>query len=151
MDYTGIYKVDMIHTPVPTDDGFDVVWADKDQYMAMGDTSDPHEMREREQMFSCLLKVDEDGHCYTMVAIPDDVPQEEIDKAIADGAKVIDGTYLIMDEGTPWEMRGEDFYTCSGMDGEFLGEKTDPWVKSNREDGSIVLGDFVEIKYVKVK
>lgn len=152
MNYTGLYRIDMIHTPVPTDDdGFEYVWADKEQYIAMGDASDPHEMAERAQMFNSFLKVDEDGNCYNMFLIPDDVSKEELDNAIADGAKVIDGKYLIMDEGTPWEMRGDDFYTRSGMDGELLGEKTDPWVKSGREDGSIVMGDFVEIKYVKAE
>lgn len=152
MSFIGTYKVDMIHTPSPTDeDGLEYVWADREAYMAMGDTSDPHEMQEREQLFACLLKVDEDGNCYNLIQIPEGVSQEEIDAAIADGAKVIDNNYLIMDEGTPWEMRGEDFYTRSGMDGELLGEKVDPWIKSNCEDGSIVLGNFVEIKYVKVE
>ena len=104
----------------------------------------------RAPTFDSLLQVNEDGMCYNMMAIPEGVPQEEIDQAVAGGAKLVDDKYIIMDEGTPWEMRGDEFFTKSGVGGELLGQQVDPWIKSNEDDGSIVMGDFVKIKYVRI-
>lgn len=150
MSFIGTYKIAQINAPEVTEDGFKFVWATPEEYVAMGDQNDPQEIAEREQMGNALLKVDEDGNCYTMIEIPKDIAQEELDDALAHGARIVDEKYIIVDEGTPWEMRGDDFYTRSGVDGELFNEKTDPWVKSNVDENTIILGNLIEIKYTRM-
>ena len=150
MSFVGTYKIVQLHTPEVTEDGFNFVWATPEEYVAMADPNDPNEAAERAQMGSALLKVDEDGNCYTMIEIPEGIDQAEIDDALAHGARLVDDKYIIVDEGTPWEMRGDDFYTKSGVDGELFDEKTDPWVKSNVDENTIILGNLIEIKYARI-
>lgn len=147
MDYTGLYKIDMIHTFVPDGDSFAVKWVTPDEYI--GIATDDDDRRERIQTMSCLLQIRDNNLCYTLMPIPEGVSEDEIKAAIEQGADIVDNKYICTGEPKPWEFRGEDLYIKSGSEGEVLGEKTDPWIKANQEDGSLIYGDIAQIKYVK--
>lgn len=157
MNYTGTYKIISIHTILPATaedekEGLKEAWLTPEEYVKTMSSGDPHEDAELNMVAYGRLLVEEGGKLYDLIAIPDGVSKEDIDAAVAQGSKVYDEKYLLADpeDFKEWEMRGDDFYTKTGIQGTILGEETDPWIKSNQDDGTIILGEFVQIKYEKI-
>lgn len=157
MDYTGTYKIISIHTILPSKsedgaEGLKAAWLTPEEYVAAMASGDPRQDAQLGMVAYGRLLVEEGGKLYDLIAIPDTVSKADIDAAVAQGSKVYDEKYLLADPSDfkEWEMRGDDFYTKTGMQGSILGEETDPWLKSNQDDGTIVLGELVRIKYEKL-
>ena len=108
MDYVGNWQFHSIGTF--GDEGMEYLDAQAylDSAMPYVDESDPEavaeEMDERRKMIRTRVKVCPDGLLYLMMPIPEGVPQEEVDAAIAAGEiKVMDG--MIYDNALNWEER----------------------------------------------
>ena len=104
-----------------------------------------NEIRERKAMAKMQLKICEGGKFYPLTPIPDDVSQQEIDEAVASGEfRIEDG--MLATGAMEWEERNGEFWFNSGIEGEALGEATDPWVKASNEDGTI---SFMTFNFMK--
>lgn len=79
----------------------------------------------------------EDGTAETQMRLPEDITQEQIDAAIEEGTKILDGWAVISTE--EWKTKdGKNLYN-TGREGEVLGEEVSPWVEIKE------IGDMIEI------
>ncbi len=150
MNYIGTWK---LHSVISFDDDNMPVYLTPEEYlnspMPYVDTSDEDEvaaeMRERKKIIGTQLKICEDGKLYMMMPLPEGVSQEEVDKAVAAGIiKVMDGA--IVDEPMSWELRGEEFWFDTGIEGEAFDEKVSSWVKPIDENGFF---NFMNFRFIK--
>ena len=148
MDYTGKWK---FHSVMTYDENDMPVYLTPEEYlnspMPYVDETDEEavadEMNERRKMIGTTIKICEDGKLYMLTLIPEDIPQEEVDKAVAAGViKLVDGA--IADEPMAWELRDGEFWFDTGIEGEVYGEKADSWVKPIDENG---LFNFINFRF----
>lgn len=96
-----------------------------------------HEMTERLGTINTVLEVTDDK-IYTMMPLPEEVSQEEIEEAVKAGAvEIRDGMMLI--EAYDCEIRDGELYMNSGIQGEIFGEATDPWEKVSFGDELVIV------------
>lgn len=150
MDYTGKWK---FHSVMTYDENDMPVYLTPEEYlnspMPYVDETDEEavadEMNERRKMIGTTIKICEDGKLYMLTLIPEDIPQEEVDKAVAAGViKLVDGA--IADEPMAWELRDGELWFDTGIEGEVYGEKADSWVKPIDENG---LFNFINFRFIK--
>ena len=111
------------------------VWRTVEEIAADPET-DPFDL----DMYQSVFVFGEDGFVRTIVALPEGTPQEEIDAAVEAGEIELYEPGFIAMEKTPWkEENGKMFYD-SGVEGEVLGEKTDPWTEIIPTDDGIRYG-----------
>ena len=83
---------------------------------------------------SMQLKLCENNELYLLIPIPEGVPQDELDAAVAAGElKIMDG--MLCQSPTRWEERGGELWYDTGIEGELFGEPADPWAKALDENG----------------
>ena len=150
MDYTGKWK---FHSVMTYDENDMPVYLTPEEYlnspMPYVDETDEEavadEMNERRKMIGTTIKICEDGKLYMLTLIPEDIPQEEVDKAVAAGViKLVDGA--IADEPMAWELRDGEFWFDTGIEGEVYEEKADSWVKPIDENGFF---NFMNFRFIK--
>lgn len=139
MAYIGTW---VFHSIGAMDDDGNMVYLGAEEYlnapMPYVDESDEEavadELRERKKMVGMQVKICDDGKLYLLSPLPEGIPQEEVDRAVAAGIiTLLDG----MMAGRPmaWEERDGELWYDTGMEGEVFGEKADSWVKAMTEDG----------------
>lgn len=97
-----------------------------------------HEMQERQKQIGSKIVVCEDGNMYMLSPLPENVSQEEIDKAVSAGIiKLYDG--MITDEPMKWEERDGEFW-CEFSFGE------EGMSRCSDDDGNIMI---MTTKYAK--
>lgn len=106
------------------DDNGKQVWRTVEEIAADPET-DPFDL----EMFNSIFIFSEDGFVRTIVALPEDTPQEEIDAAVETGEIELYEPGFIAMEKTPWKEENGKFFFDSGVEGEVLGEETDPWTE----------------------
>ncbi|MDD4142748.1 MAG: hypothetical protein PHR20_08210 [Bacteroidales bacterium] len=84
-----------------------------------------------------VMQFTEDGTFETLLPVPPDLPQSEIDEAIAQGMAIRDG-YAVL-ESKEWKAENGKNMLNTDTEGELLGEKVSPWVEIHE------LGDMIEI------
>ncbi len=139
MNYVGIWA---LHSVGVRDDDMNLVYVDAASYlnspMPYVDEDDPEavadEIRERKSVLTMRLRINEDGTLYTLIAIPEEATQEEVDEAVAAGEFIlVDG---MLCQGTNhWELRGDELWADLGM-------SADGWDKLSDEDGLLNLVVF---------
>ena len=151
MSYIGKWAFHSIAAMNDDDSGF--VYLSAEEYlkspMPYVDESDEEavadEMKERKNMVGTQIKVCEDGKLYMLMPLPEGVPQEEVDKAVAAGIiTLLDG--MMTDEPKAWEDRGGELWYDTGIEGEVFGEKADSWARAIDEDGYFT---FATTRFVK--
>lgn len=104
------------------------------------------ELEERRKNISTAIAVREDGSYATLMPIPEGIPKEDVDSAVASGDIIlIEG--MIALEVREWELRDGEFYHNTGDTGEIMGEAIDGWMKADYKDGLLQMGMF---KYKRV-
>ena len=150
MDYTGKWK---LHSVMVFDDDNMPLYLTPEEYlnspMPYVDENDEEavadEMRERRRMLGTFIKICEDGKLYMLTALPEGVSQEEIDRAVSAGViKLVDGA--IADEPKKWELRDNELWFDTGIEGEVYEEKADSWVKPIDENGFF---NFINFRFIK--
>ena len=150
MKYVGIWK---FHSVMTFDDSDMPVYLTPEEYlnspMPYVDESDEEavadEMNERRKLVGTFIKICDDGRLYMLMSLPEGVTQEEIDKAVAAGAiKLLDGA--IADEPMNWELRNDELWIDTGIEGDVFGEKSDSWVKPIDEEGYF---NFMNFRFTK--
>jgi len=134
MDLIGIWKCVEMNVFDPKT--CSIIWKTTEEINA-----DP-ELRESIGNAFEFVDINADGTVKWIMAIPEDVPQEEIDEALASGELVkYDDNHFAVDI-KPWKIVDGVFKYDSGMKGEVLGEAIDPWQEVKIDGDIIELGMF---------
>lgn len=150
MNYTGKWK---LHSVMTFDDDNMPVYLTPQEYldspMPYVDETDEeevvHEIQERRKMLGTFIKICEDGKLYMLIALPEDIPQEEVDKAVSAGIiKLVDGA--MADDPMNWELRDGEFWFDTGIGGEVYEEKVNSWIKPIDENGFF---NFMNFRFIK--
>ena len=106
-------------------------WLSFQEYMENENLND-----EIKSFLSARFVFDPDGSFKMVMAIPENVPQEEIDRAAAAGEiRLFDSRSMIAEEH-PWKEEDGKYYYDSGIQGEVLGEPVSSWMEiQETEDG----------------
>ena len=107
------------------------------KWLSVQECMDNEKMGDEIKSFlSARFVFEPDGLFKTVMAIPEGVPQEEIDRAAAAGeVRLFDGRSMIVEEH-PWKEENGKYYYDSGIQGEVLGEPVSPWMEiQETEDG----------------
>ncbi|MBQ3526946.1 MAG: hypothetical protein IJA52_00110 [Clostridia bacterium] len=153
MNYVGKWIFDSIGV---RDDSFNLVYLSAEEYLkspipSYVDEADEeavaYEMHERKAAISIVLEVRDDGKVYTFAPISEEATPEQIKAAIEAGEiTVVDG--MIVGGVADWEMRGDEMWLDSGIEGEVFGEAADPWVKVADSDEYI---DYINMRFKKAE
>lgn len=114
------------------DDNGKQVWKTVEE-IAADPEADPFDL----EMYDSIFVFSEDGFVRTIVALPEDTPQEEIDAAVEAGEAELYAPGFIAMEKTPWKEENGKLYFDSGVEGEVLDEKVDPWTEIIPTDDGI--------------
>ena len=145
MSYIGKWKFHSIGTFNEKDE---FVYLNAEEYLAAPmpyiDETDEEavadEIKERNRMIGGRISVCEDGKLYMLMPLPEGVPQNEVDRAVAAGViKLYDG--MMTDEPKAWEERDGELWLEVGM-----GMSDDGWVKLSDGDGYLL---FMSTRYEK--
>lgn len=106
-------------------------WLSFQEYMENENLND-----EIKSFLSARFVFDPDGSFKMVMAIPETVPQEEIDRAAAAGEiRLFDSRSMIAEEH-PWKEEDGKYYYDSGIQGEVMGEPVSSWMEiQETEDG----------------
>ena len=136
MDIIGTWKVNKVLQM--GDDGFE--WRTKEEVKDV-------EPDDAFQMFRMMMVFEEGGKAYAVMPIPEGVPQEEIDAAVAEGKVKLRGDGMAAVGESEWREEAGKFFYKTSTKGEILGEEIDPWVELKEvEDGF----ELMFSRYVKV-
>ena len=134
MNVIGKWK---IAAALTVNDDFEQIWKTVEE-MAADPEVDPFDL----QMFESVIIFGEDGIIRTAVKIPEDTPQEEIDAAIESGeCELYEPGFMIVEKREWKEENGKIRYN-TGIEGEILGEETDPWDDIIELDNGIQYATF---------
>ncbi|MBR6669342.1 MAG: hypothetical protein IKL31_01175 [Ruminococcus sp.] len=150
MSYTGKW---IFHSVMTFDENDMPVYLNAEEYLSspmpyIDETDDEevaNEMKERKKTIGTFIKICDDGKLYMLMPLPEDVSQNEIDKAVAAGViKLVDGA--MADEPMNWELRDGKFRLDTGIEGEICGEEADSWINPIDENGFFCFMNFRFIK-----
>ena len=127
MDITGMWK---IKEALRFNDNYEREWVSVDSILADENTDSSDRM-----MLSSKVLFDNDGFIRMMMPIPEDMPQEEMDEAIAEGELELYGDDMMVFEKYPYKTENGRIMFNTGVRGEIFGETVDPWTEINETDG----------------
>jgi len=108
---------------------WDEVMADMEKKKKEGEDIE-RELSMKKMTFGIVMEFTDDHKVITYTPLPDDVPQEEIDKAVASGeVKLVDGMILDGDHCHEWKYVNGDYYYNTEEHVELFGEVQSPWAK----------------------
>ena len=124
MDIRGIWKTKEIRMPTP--EGLTVITPDN--------LPEDERFEECVKMMRCYTEFAEDGSLNTLMFVPEELKAE----ATEHGVVVREDSYAVI-ESTTWKEENGKFYYDTKTEGEFLGEKVDPFVEITvTEDGCLL-------------
>ena len=127
MNVVGIWKVKEVFS----------LNEDEGKWLSFQECMDNEEMDDETKSFlSARFVFEPDGLFKVVMAIPEGVPQEKIDQAVAAGeVRLFDSRSMIVEEH-PWKEEDGKYYYDSGIQGEVLEEPVSPWMEiQETEDG----------------
>ena len=127
MNVVGIWKVKEVFS----------LNEDEGKWLSFQECMDNEEMDDETKSFlSARFVFEPDGLFKIVMAIPEGVPQEKIDQAVAAGEiRLFDSRSMIVEEH-PWKEEDGKYYYDSGIQGEVLGEPVSSWMEiQETEDG----------------
>ena len=80
------------------------------------------------RMVNAIIEFTTNNKMEMLFPIPDDLPKEELDEALASG-EVSMKDDMILAESFDWKIENGKPYYDSKAEGEVLGEKVNPWVE----------------------
>ena len=134
MDIVGKWR---IAASLTMNDQFEEAWKTVEEMSADPDV-DPFDL----QMYSSLVVIGEDGIIRMVVPVPDDVTKEEIDAAVEAGECELYAPGLLTMDKKSWKEVDGKYFFDSGIEGDILGEETDPWVEITPTDNGIQYATF---------
>ena len=134
MNVIGKWKIAEVLT---VNDDFEQIWKTVEEMAA-----DPDEEAFDLQMLDSLFIFEEDGTVKAVIQLTDDISQEEIDEAIESGECELYAPGQMVVEKRQWKEDNGRILFDSGIEGEILGEETDPWVEIIPTENGIQYGTF---------
>lgn len=150
MSYTGKW---IFHSVMTFDENDMPVYLNAEEYLSspmpyIDETDDEevaNELKERKKTIGTFIKICDNGKLYMLMPLPEDVSQDEIDKAVAAGViKLVDGA--IADEPKSWELRNGELWFDTGIEGEVYDEEVSSWVNPIDENGFF---NFMNFRFIK--
>ena len=110
------------------------IWKVKDSFQECMDNEEMDD--ETKSFLSAGFVFEPDGLFKIVMDIPEGIPQEKIDQAVAAGEiRLFDSRSMIVEEH-PWKEEDGKYYYDSGIQGEVLGEPVSSWMEiQETEDG----------------
>ncbi len=128
MKYIGKWK---IHSCMTFDEEKGMVFKPLDEIIA----SDPDD-GSMAQMKATVIEFTENGEVLTLMPIPEGTPPEAIEAARASGMEITDKGAVL--GRAPWKEEDGVIKFDSGVTGEVLGEKADPWVAVEEDENGLI-------------
>lgn len=138
MLYSGKWKLKEVLT---FNEDFERVWKSVDELLADESIDDSDK-----RLYSMMLEFSDDGFIRMMMAIPEDVPQDEIDAAVQSGELEIFENNMMVFEKHQWKEADGKIMYDTGVKGEVFGEPVDPWEEIKEEDGMIKMLTYHLVK-----
>ncbi len=107
-------------------------WKTPEEMEAMGEDED-----EIADYRNSVMIFNENGTAESLMILPADCTQEQIDEVIAEGNEIRDG--MIVLDRKEWKAEDGKFLYNTGIKGEIFGEEASPWVELKEIDGMIEL------------
>lgn len=134
MNVIGKWK---IAEALTVNDDFEQIWKTVEEMAA-----DPDEEAFDLQMLDSLFIFGDDGTIKTVIQLPDDISQEEIDEAIESGECELYAPGQMVVEKRHWKEENGKILFDSEIEGEIFGEKADPWVEIIPTENGIQYATF---------
>ena len=126
-----------IKSALTMNDQFEQIWKTVEE-MAADPEVDPFDL----QMYESIIDFGDDGIVRTAVKVPEDMPQEEIDAAIASGECELYAPGYMTVEKREWKEEDGKLFFKSEVEGDILGEELDPWTEIIPLQDGIEYGTF---------
>lgn len=122
----------------------DEVVADLDKKKAAGQIDD-HDYTQEMHIFGAVYEFTAEHRVRSYTSIPEGVPQEEIDKAVASGqVKLVNGMMCVDEEGKEWKYVKGDYWYNTGEKRMLFDEEQSPWDKITPDsEGHINMNLFI--------
>ncbi len=137
MDIKGLWKVDKV---IGFDENYDQIWKD-----AQAIINDPEADADEKQMAQAKVEFGDDGMVRMLMAIPEDLPKEELDAAVAEGEIELRGDMMVAEQH-PWKEEDSKFFFDSGIQGEAFGEELSSWEEITETENGIEMFTFRLVK-----
>ena len=137
MDVKGLWKVDKV---IGFDENYDQIWKD-----AQAIINDPEADADEKQMAQAQVEFGDDGVVRMMLPIPEGIPKEELDAAVAEGEIELRGNQMKAEQH-PWKEEDGKFFFDSGIQGEAFGEELSSWEEIVETENGIAMFTFKLIK-----
>lgn len=130
MNIVGTWK---LYRMMSRDDELNIVWKTKDEMLASLEPGDDMAM-----ILNSLTVFNEDGTVLSVAPIPDNVPKEMIDAAVAAGEVKLYGGNMFILEQKAWKEEDGKLMFDTGVKGEVFGEAVSTWVEIIELEGGVI-------------
>ena len=129
MNIIGKWKMDAMFLPLSEE---------KTDWIKVSEIDFTDEKYEDIAMMPHLLHIFNADHTVQiLMPIPEDTPQEVIDEEVKNGAVVVDGKYIVIEESHWKEENGKIYYDTKAQ-GTIFDEEVSPWVEMKElSDGTV--------------
>lgn len=134
MDIIGKWSIQEV---LRFNDNFERIWVDRETILSDDTLNDSEK-----QVLHMEMIFTEDGKIKTVVPLPESIPQEEIDEAIASGEISLYDEKTMLLEEHPWKRENGKIMYDTGAKIELFGEPVSSWEELKEEDGLLRMMTF---------
>lgn len=134
MDIIGKWSIQEV---LRFNDNFERIWVDRETILSDDTLNDSEK-----QVLHMEMIFTEDGKIKTVMPLPESIPQEEIDEAIASGEISLYDEKTMLLEEHPWKRENGKIMYDTGAKIELFGESVSSWEELKEEDGLLRMMTF---------
>ncbi len=134
MDIIGKWSIQEV---LRFNDNFERIWVDRETILSDDTLNDSEK-----QVLHMEMIFTEDGKIKTVMPLPESIPQEEIDEAIASGEISLYDEKTMLLEEHPWKRENGKIMYDTGAKIELFGEPVSSWEELKEEDGLLRMMTF---------
>ena len=134
MDIIGRWSIQEV---LRFNDNFERIWVDRETILSDDTLNDSEK-----QVLHMEMIFTEDGKIKTVMPLPESIPQEEIDEAIASGEISLYDEKTMLLEEHPWKRENGKIMYDTGAKIELFGEPVSSWEELKEEDGLLRMMTF---------
>lgn len=134
MDIIGKWSIQEV---LRFNDNFERIWVDRETILSDDTLNDSEK-----QVLHMEMIFTEDGKIKTVMLLPESIPQEEIDEAIASGEISLYDEKTMLLEEHPWKRENGKIMYDTGAKIELFGEPVSSWEELKEEDGLLRMMTF---------
>ena len=134
MDIIGKWSIQEV---LRFNDNFERIWVDRETILSDDTLNDSEK-----QVLHMEMIFTEDGKIKTVMPLPESIPQEEIDEAIASGEISLYDEKTMLLEEHPWKRENGKIMYDTGAKIELFGGPVSSWEELKEEDGLLRMMTF---------